>query len=69
MRQPVGLALSPDGANLYVAGSFEGALVVFRRDPASGRPTSLEERRDGCGGIDGLNGAWSNHQMNTVETS
>jgi DNA-binding beta-propeller fold protein YncE len=36
LRGPSGLALSPDGANLYVAARTSGAVVVFARDPATG---------------------------------
>lgn len=59
MRQPNWIAVSPDGAHLYVAGSFDNTMLTFRRDTATGRLTFLDERRDGIGGVDGLGGAFS----------
>jgi uncharacterized membrane protein YeaQ/YmgE (transglycosylase-associated protein family) len=37
----IGLAISRDGRNLYVASVFSGAIVIFRREPATGRLTRL----------------------------
>ncbi len=41
MTQPASLAISPDGANVYVAGSFpvESCIVVFDRDLSDGTLT------------------------------
>lgn len=49
-----GLAFSPDGLHLYVAGELDDAIAVFRRDPANGSLTFLHRRRDGLGGVTGL---------------
>src|SRR3989441_1989079 len=57
------VTLSPDGANLYVAGATDDALAVFSRDAATGRLTFVEAQHDGAGGVNGLNGA------NAVATS
>src|SRR5213080_3976733 len=51
------VTLSPDGANLYVAGATDDALAVFSRDAATGRLTFVEAQHDGAGGVNGLNGA------------
>jgi 6-phosphogluconolactonase (cycloisomerase 2 family) len=48
------LAFSPDGLHLYVAGELDDAVAVFRRDPATGLLTWLHRRRDGLGGVTGL---------------
>lgn len=54
MDEPVGIAVSPDGADVYVAGHDAGAVAHFERNSASeltavgcvGEPTNF----DGCGG-------------------
>ena len=51
------VVLSPDGADLYVAGATDDALAVFSRDAATGRLTFVEAQHDGAGGVNGLNGA------------
>src|SRR5262249_32402603 len=51
------LALSPDGANLYVAGFDDDALAVFARDAASGKLHFTAVLRDRVGGVRGLGGA------------
>jgi 6-phosphogluconolactonase (cycloisomerase 2 family) len=51
------VAVSPDGAHLYVAGLLDHALAVFARNPTSGELTFVEVQRDGVGGVDGLAGA------------
>jgi len=55
-----GIALSPDDANLYVAGRDDKSVAVFTRDttvgPTLGELTFLEREKDG-GGVDGLKGA------------
>lgn len=48
LAEPYDLALSPDGRHLYVAALASDALLVFRRDAASGQLTHLETlRKDG----------------------
>ena len=51
------VTVSPDGANLYVAGGYDDALVVFGRNPETGMLTYLQKLEDGVGGVNGLNGA------------
>jgi 6-phosphogluconolactonase (cycloisomerase 2 family) len=54
LNQANGVAVSPDGAHVYVtAGGTTSALGVFRRD-ATGKLTFVEAHRDGVGGVDGL---------------
>ncbi len=48
------LALSPDGAHLYVTGSRDDAVAVFTRDRTTGALTFVEAQKNGVGGIDGL---------------
>jgi 6-phosphogluconolactonase (cycloisomerase 2 family) len=55
IEDPVALAFSPDGAQLYVAGSGANAVAVFARDADTGalRPASVvRDRRDGVDGLD-----------------
>ena len=47
-------ALSPDGLFLYAAGEDDNDVVVFSRDPISGKLTFLEKYVDGTDGMDGL---------------
>src|SRR5439155_1462915 len=51
------IAVSPDGANVYVAGGYDDALVVFARDAATGALKYLQLLEDSVNGINGLNGA------------
>ncbi len=53
------LAVSPDGGNVYVAAYTDDAVVVFEREPTTGALVYLEKQKDGEGGIEGLNGAFS----------
>lgn len=53
-----GVAISPDGGQLYVASPFGDALLVYACDPATGEPSFLEEQADGVSGVDGLAGAF-----------
>lgn len=55
---PAGVAVSPDGANVYVAGSRE--LAVFDRAPSSGSLTFAQVL------VDGINGAGSISFANSV---
>jgi 6-phosphogluconolactonase (cycloisomerase 2 family) len=48
------LAVSPDGAHVYVVARFEDALAVFTRDPVSGELTPLESHHNGVGGVSGM---------------
>jgi len=49
-----GVAVSPDGAHVYVTGESDNALAVFQRDPATGALTEVEVLHDGVDGVDGL---------------
>jgi hypothetical protein len=49
--------VSPDGANVYVAGMGESSLAVFARDPTTGALRFVEVHTDGTDGVDGLAGA------------
>src|SRR5207249_4718016 len=51
-----GLAVSPDGKNVYVASEADDALVNFSRNAAGGL-LFAEMRKDGTNGVDGLAGA------------
>lgn len=53
------LAISPDGTFLYVAGLHDNALVIFRRNPLTGRLSYLRTYKDGTGGFDALGGTTS----------
>src|SRR5437867_6449551 len=57
LRSADALALSPDGADLYAAGSGDSALAVFSRDAATGALTFIEQERQGSFGVEGLGGA------------
>ena len=48
------VAISPDGANLYVAGQNDSAVASFSRDPATGGLTFIEFEQDGQNGVDGI---------------
>jgi 6-phosphogluconolactonase (cycloisomerase 2 family) len=52
-----GVAISPNGANVYVTGRADQAIAVFIRDINSGQLTFDEFKRDGVDGVDGLEGA------------
>jgi DNA-binding beta-propeller fold protein YncE len=56
-----GLAVSPDGANVYAASVGSGAIlsqpasvVVFTRAAATGRLTFLESQKEGVDGVSGI---------------
>ena len=53
------VAVSPDGAQVYVAGDVDDAVAVFSRDPATGLLTFVEQHTDNTDGVDGLDGAAS----------
>ena len=50
------VAVSPDGGHVYVVGTYDGAVVTFRRDTVTGLLTYGGGVRDGVGGVDGLSG-------------
>jgi 6-phosphogluconolactonase (cycloisomerase 2 family) len=50
------VAVSPDGAHVYVAGYMEDALAVFARDSATGALSFCQVIRDNTDGVDGLDG-------------
>ncbi len=52
-----GIALSPDGAHVYLAGARDDAVTVFERDGASGALTFVQRRKNGASVLDSLNGA------------
>jgi len=63
MSRPSGLALSPNGADLYVASRFGDAVQVFARDddptsPDFGRLSYVTVYENGLNGIVGLDGAF-----------
>jgi len=53
------VAVSPDGGSVYVIGTLDKAIAVFRRDATTGALTFVEVKKDGAGGVDGLDGAFS----------
>lgn len=53
-----GVAVSPDGAHVYVASSLDDSVAIFVRDPLGGALGFFDHERDGVGGVNGLNGAW-----------
>jgi 6-phosphogluconolactonase (cycloisomerase 2 family) len=53
------VAISPDGAHVYVAGFDDDALAVFARDARDGKLRFLTVLRDRVGGVRGLGGAVS----------
>jgi cysteine-rich repeat protein len=53
------VAVSPDGAHVYVASTSEDAVAAFRREQASGLLTPIGVARDGVAGVAGLDGAFA----------
>ncbi|MEM1318681.1 MAG: beta-propeller fold lactonase family protein [Bacteroidota bacterium] len=58
MAAPLGVCVSPDGKNVYVASFDESAVNIFERNTDSGMLTFKADRVDGISGIDGLSGAY-----------
>src|SRR5262249_45334862 len=54
---PRGLALSPDGLHLYVAGHNDGILGIWSRDAVTGKLTFVAHKADTPGTGNGLAGA------------
>lgn len=60
MNGAEGVAISPDGAHLYVAAPADKAVVAFQRNPTTGALTFVGRWRDGLDGVlDGLDGVRS----------
>jgi 6-phosphogluconolactonase (cycloisomerase 2 family) len=49
-----GLAISPDGASVYVTALNDNAVTAFARDAGTGALTFIEAKRNGVGGVDGI---------------
>lgn len=49
-----GIAVSPEGSHVYATGDVDQALVVWRRDPVTGRLSFAEELQNNLPGVDGL---------------
>jgi len=49
--------VSPDGSHVYVTGTNDDAVAVFRRETLTGQLTFVQMLKDGIGLVDGLNGA------------
>jgi 6-phosphogluconolactonase (cycloisomerase 2 family) len=58
LSDPIAVAVSPDGAHVYVAAT-QGTLVAFARDPGTGVLAPVDIERDGVDGVDGLGGAFA----------
>lgn len=54
LSEPMCVAVSPDGKQVYTVAEFDNALMVFNRDPATGKLTVVETLTDGQNGVDGL---------------
>ncbi len=54
LRNAMGVAVSPDGKNVYVAGNGDDALAVFSRSLNDGTLSWETQYRDGINGVDGL---------------
>src|SRR5258705_12702699 len=52
--EPSAIAISPDGAQLYVAGSGSNAVAIFARDADTGALRAAGVVRDGARRVDGL---------------
>lgn len=52
-----GVAISPDGAHVYVAALLDSSLAAWARDAMTGALTLIEVEKDGVAGVDGLAGA------------
>lgn len=59
LNSPKSLAVSSAGDRVYVTASAEHALVVFARDPSTGRLAFIETVRDGDNGVNYLDGVES----------
>ncbi len=53
----ISLTVSPEGNNVYVAGSFDHSVAVFSRNVTTGELTFVEKQINGVGSVMGLTGA------------
>ena len=51
-----GIAMDPEGRNLYLGSYEDGKLLVYRRNPVWGGLTLLETQQNGVSGVEGLAG-------------
>jgi 6-phosphogluconolactonase (cycloisomerase 2 family) len=66
IQGPMSVAVSTDGSEVFLAAqgnnfTFQGSLLVFSRDPASGELTLRRRFDDNVAGVDGLAGAFHIH--------
>ncbi|MBN2475222.1 MAG: beta-propeller fold lactonase family protein [Pirellulales bacterium] len=54
LNDPQSVAVSPDNSHVYVAGSGENAVALFRRDPATGELVFVQMIHNGVDGVEGL---------------
>jgi len=54
LSSPRAVALSPDGRLVYAATYYDDSLVVFRRDPSSGRLDHVQTLTNDIGGVYGM---------------
>ncbi|HEX6131083.1 MAG TPA: beta-propeller fold lactonase family protein, partial [Actinomycetota bacterium] len=54
IENPIGVAVSPDGAHVYATGSFDNGLAAFARDAGTGLLTFVEAKHNDVGGVIGL---------------
>ncbi len=59
LDNPLSITLSPYGNRVYVAGEGDDAIAVFSRNSSTGELTYVEMKKNGVGGVDGLNGVKS----------
>ena len=50
------VTVSPDGLFVYAVGTYDGAVVVYRRNGLNGSVTRVRTYKDTTGGVDGLAG-------------
>ena len=53
------VTVSPDNKHVYAAGLLDDAIAVFSRDAGTGKLSFVEMLKDGVGGVDGLDAAYS----------
>ncbi|HSM12974.1 MAG TPA: beta-propeller fold lactonase family protein [Thermoanaerobaculia bacterium] len=54
LRRPLAVAVSSDGAHVYVAGNQDDAIAAFERAPATGLLGFVGAVFNGVGGVDGI---------------